>query len=399
MHPAAFHPAVPAQTWEFPVDDGRVVVRPDLPCLFYINSTAYLIWQAYRESGSHEYAANILVERFGISPETAAKDVTSTVDVWARAGLLGPTQSAVSPRWTGRHGEASAIAYCSIQGTTFLLLTDSPEMIAEVLPRLDGIQVGACTPDVTIAVWAAADDLFAIVVGDECVAFVRGVGEARAVLFQELVRRAGSGREWLALLHAGACGIDGRCVLFPASSYSGKSTLAAALMASGFTLYGDDFIGVEAGSLQIPAMPFAIAVRHGSWDVLRSWIPEIESYTGIARLGERLKFVPATQGHKAGAGEAVAIVFSEWVAGADISLKTLSTADVIARLNASGFWIEHDRDSIGAFLAWLERLPKFALRYGDLANAVAHVRAIAATGIEPRFTNLEPIREEEFKTQ
>lgn len=374
--------AIPGGTWEFPLENGIVVVRPDLPLLFWLNPTAGLIWRNYRETLSAKAAADLLVEVFGISRELAAQDVTAILNSWSRTGLLGPTQTPATPRWDGHHGESMAVGYCGIEGTTFLLETDSPEVIAEVGPRLEGLRVGACQPDVTISIWSGADDTFAIVVGAECVAVEQGVRAARTVLFQEIVRLARSGREWLALLHAGACGIDGRVVLFPAASYSGKSTLAATLRANGFALYSDDFVGIETDGLGVPAMPFAIAVRRGSWNVLRDWIPELERCDAVERFGEQVKFLPIQQTGGLTPGTAVAIVFSEWVAGAEISVRSLSTAEVIERLNESGFWVAHDEASIGTFLGWLERMPKYAIQYGELTDAVAQVRAIALP-IEP----------------
>ncbi len=362
-----------------------MVARPDVPFLFCLNATAKLIWQVYSETASPEAAVNALVETYGIPADVAAEDVNCTLSEWMQAGLLGVSQNAPQRQAASARGEASVIAYCSIEDTTFLLLTDSPEVTAEVLPQLDAIRIAACTPDVTIAVWSDADGYFVIEAGGESSIWAQGVGEARAVLFQELVRRAKPERQWLALLHAAACGMDGRCVLFPAASYSGKSTLAAALTANGFALYSDDFVGIEADTLRIPAMPFGIAVRRGSWDVLRPWIPEIDHHKVVERLGEPVKFLPTAPACEAVPGHAAAMVFSEWVANSAVSVRRLSTAEAIACLHVSGFWVAQNRTSIGAFLTWLERMPKFALQYGDLMSAVEQVQAIIPNRNLQRF--------------
>jgi len=166
---------VPTEAWEFPIDNGFVVVRPDVPLLFSLNRTASVIWTAYRETGSENRAAEILAATFNISLDLATKDVLATLNCWASAGLLGPIQSATPREWNGRHGEASVVAYCSIEGTRFLLLTDSQAVMAELAPRLAGVRVEACKPDVTLAVWGCADDCFAIVVGEECIGMEQGV--------------------------------------------------------------------------------------------------------------------------------------------------------------------------------------------------------------------------------
>ncbi len=367
--------SVAPETWEFPAETGCVIVRQNVETLFYLNATATVVWNAYRKAGLREQAADELTRHFRIPRERAIADVTATLRDWTSAGLLGPLPSHSKPSWDGKHGEPIVIACCSIEGTSFLLVTDSVAVFDEVGPRLDGVRVHACSPDVTFAVWACGENLFALIAGDELISVEEGVQAARAVLFQELVLRARPGREWLALLHAAACGVDGSCVLFPASSFSGKSTLAAALMATGFDLYSDDFVGIEVSGMQIPAMPFALAIREGSWEVLRNCFPAIEQLKAAKTLGSRVKFMPISGGELVPA-TAVALVFSEWHAGAAVSIQTLALPEVLSRLNTSGFWVRHDKVQIDAFLAWLERIPKFALRYGDLAQAVEQVRSI-----------------------
>ena len=328
---------------------------------------------------SPEGAAHQLAATFGIPVELAQRDALATIRSWGETGLLGPPQGSVSPGWDGLHGEGNFSTYFSIEGTRFVLRTDSSAIMQEVLPRLNGSRIDVCEPDVTIGIWRVTDDRFVIEAGNDSYAVEEGIGATRAVLLQELVRLARPGRQWLALLHAAASAVDGRCILFPASSHSGKSTLATALMASGFAVYSDDFVGIEAPDLQIPAMPFPVAVRQGSWEVLQSWVPDLESCPIYENdSGESTKFLPLAQPKELSAGRAVALVFSQWNPGAQLTLEKLSTQDVVRRLNESGFWVRHDPASIATFLGWLERMPKLALRYGDLAEAVAEARAIAA---------------------
>lgn len=147
-------------------------------------------------------------------------------------------------------------------------------------------------------------------------------------------------------------------------------------MANGITPYGDDFLGLVTGSLLIPAMPFPIAVRQGSWNVLRTWFPEIKTYSPISIYGEQLKFLPIVQPTGLVEGNAIAIVFCKWVPGAVISEREMTTADVIDQLNASGFWVRHDRASISDFLSWLDPMLKVMLQYGDLMDAVERITAL-----------------------
>ena len=61
-------------------------------------------------------------------------------------------------------------------------------------------------------------------------------------------------------VHAGAVAVDGAAVLFPGSSFSGKSTLTAALVRAGATYMSDEFAVLDAAGGAI-AYPRPISIR------------------------------------------------------------------------------------------------------------------------------------------
>lgn len=68
-------------------------------------------------------------------------------------------------------------------------------------------------------------------------------------------------RDWV-FVHAGVVGWNGRAILIPGSSMSGKSTLVAALVRAGATYYSDEFAVIDPGG-RVHAYPRPLQLRNG----------------------------------------------------------------------------------------------------------------------------------------
>ena len=77
------------------------------------------------------------------------------------------------------------------------------------------------------------------------------------------------------LLHAGVVELDGRAVILPAMPGSGKSTLTAALAASGFRLLSDEFGIVRFGDGQLLPLLRPVALKNQSIDVIANFAPQV----------------------------------------------------------------------------------------------------------------------------
>jgi hypothetical protein len=194
-------------------------------------------------------------------------------------------------------------------------------------------------------------------------------------LLQEIARLSTSRRDFLAILHAGACGSESKCVVFPASTHAGKTTLAAALCGAGLVFYADDSVALDRENLQVSAMPFALMVREGSWPAIGPRFPGFENLPAYDRYGENVKFMAAGT-EAVSPAPACAIVFSRWEAATVSSITPLTSFDALVRLKDSGFWLAHDRNSIRTFLDWLQQLPIYEMVYSDVDEAAAFVKEL-----------------------
>lgn len=344
----------------------------DFDGLFFLNPSAAFIWTEFRQgSATHRIAAR-LAAAFNIPADIALRDVSATLEQWSETLLVRTQESSEQMRLPPHVPLGSAFDY-RLNGRRVRIVLDSTELEAEIVPRLTHLATLPAPPDFTLSVITAADAIY-LFRGAHLFATEETVSAARAILLQEMVRLSRGECEWLALLHAGACGTGSKCVVFPAATNSGKSTLTAVLMQSGFTFYADDSVAIGKSTLHVPPMPFGLAIREGSWPVVAPRFSGFDALPVTERLGQHVRFLPpAAKGEPV---PAAALVFPRYNPASATSITRLDTLDALIRLKESGFWVEHTRESIRTFVDWVVSLPCYHIVYSNVEDAVTFVRTI-----------------------
>lgn len=364
------------QFWEFQVQGGGVLARQDVKGLFLLNPTALEIWRKFQGGASPEGLARQLASAFGISFDLALGDVRTTLHDW-RQGLLADS----SPQFSSLPARIPAVGYntafdCRLQGTSFRILLSTQDLADEILPRLESLRVATLdSPDVTLRLIHVEDQVYTFR-DAELMSVHDHPTYARVVLLNEIARLSSGNHDFLAILHAGACGSESKCLIFPAATHSGKTTLAAILMASGWILFADDSVALRRRDLKVAPMPFALMVRQGSWPLISARFPAFESLPIYNRYGEAVKFLLPDRQVANSVAPGCAIVFSRWEADAKTRADSLTTFDALVRLKDSGFWLAHDRESIRNFLAWIQQLPVLELVYSDVDEAAVFLKSL-----------------------
>ena len=370
-----------SDVWEFPTDDFVVLTRPDVSGLYILNPTACLLWELFRAGLPFDKLVQEFASLCDIPAETAARDVERTLDEW-RSGLLATPQissshAAINPKLPASSGADFFTRDYRVQGKNVRIILQTSELADEIAPRLQSLPAAPSAPDITFRILEGPDGFR--IFCDEClVGTEAGVTAARGVLLQEIVRSCRAS-ESLAVFHAGACGSHSRCVVFPAGTQSGKTTLAAVLMKMGLTFYSDDSVILERDTLSVPAMPFALMVREGSWELLGARFPELQDEPVFSRFGQQVRFLHPAGMKLDGSCERVgAIAFVRFDPDAANQICKLDTLQALLRLQESGFWVAHDKQSIRAFLAWIQATPSFALTYSDVDQAAVTIHRLLA---------------------
>ena len=366
--------------WEFPVDDFLVLARPDVSGLYILSPSARLIWELFKTGAPFPEVVQHFASAYDIAGTVAEQDVSRTLDEW-RSGLLAHRR--LSSTWSTAPAEvptSSGAAFFTrdylIQGKNVRVVLETSELVDEIAPRFESLPHAPSAPDFTFRVVQEPDG-FRVFCDGCCVGNEAGVTAARGVLLQEIVRVCRA-RDCLAVFHAGACGSSSKCILFPAGTQSGKTTLAAVLMKMGLTFYGDDSVLLERDTFSVPIMPFSLMIREGSWDVLYPRFPELRDAPIVSRYGQLIRFLsPAGMKQYGHCEEVGALVFVRYQPDAANEIETLDLLQTLLRLQQSGFWVAHDEESIRAFLKWIQATASFTLIYSDVDEAASIIRRFA----------------------
>jgi hypothetical protein len=367
--------------WEFVLEESLVLARPDIEGLFLLNQTSRLIWLGIRQGVLvHSLAERFSVD-FDIPVSQAAHDIQATLDSWSTGLLLSfpaPKPAAVSDT-IGLDSSFQPYFACNyLLGEKRICLEIADAAFAdEIKPRLAHLPTNTQVPDFTFQV-ARFDGRLKLFRDGAFFAEEPEVNAGRAVLLQELGRVSQPNADWLTILHAGACGTATECVVMPADTNVGKTTLTAALMHSGLQFFSDDSAAFDRHTMRVAPMPFALMIREGSWPVLASRFPELASAPILERNGYNVRFLAPPAGKPNAGVPAKCLLFIEYKPGAATTLDSLTAFESLLRLQKSGFWVDHDRASIATFLAWIQSIPAYQATYSDLDEATALVHKLLA---------------------
>jgi len=342
-----------AKFWTFPVPgtDAFMAVARDWEGFVFLNPTAAWIWQNL--SITDLYSA--YSKRFEITLEQSRSDVEGMFANWAK--WPPPPVSYEAEIHTTIALIDRNIRF-KLGDVTFLLQFLTSGIADEVIPRVSNLKPSQLPPDHTF-VLSEQNDGVSISLNGSLLGVEPFVNSARGLLLQEVARLATPCRTFRAILHAGVVGDAKGCVILAGASFSGKSTLCAALMQAGYTCYGEDSAALTP-AYQVAGMPFAISLRKGSWHLF----PQLE----------RPRFIPSNLNGDSPMVPPVGIVLVEYDSQAEaLHVEEVNTFDALVSLQHSGFWIEHTHTGVESFLQWISNQPIYRLRYSNLNAAVAQV--------------------------
>jgi hypothetical protein len=173
-----------------------------------------------------------------------------------------------------------------------------------------------------------------------------------------------------------------RCILLPAASGSGKSSLTAALTHGGFRYFSDEVGLVERSTLQVVPVPLAVCVKSTGFEVMSRYYPEIAQLPAHKRDdGKVVVYVqPKPEEMRREPGFVSHIFFPQYLEGEPTRLEPLSRSVAFTRLmdQCVALRCRLDRDTVRDIVRWISRIDCYALRFSSLDEAVAHVSQASA---------------------
>ena len=187
------------------------------------------------------------------------------------------------------------------------------------------------------------------------------------------------------LLHAGALALDGRGVVMAATPGSGKSTLTAALMLSGFRLLSDEFGVLDPGAGELLPMLKPVALKNRSIDVIRDFsnVAVLGPVFAGTRKGDVAHLAPdaASAAEVRSRTRPALIVFPAYREGAKLQLLKQSREQAFSRLAFNSFnYALLGPVAFDALVDLVSRCPAYELSYSNLPEAVTCIRELLSEG-------------------
>ncbi len=363
--------------WQFPLGEELVVARADIQGLFLLNSGARLLWEKWTAGTSLDETVRYFADVVRMPRDLVRPDVEAILADWSSTLLAAARKLPARTAPVAPDPSACVTIDCVLNGRGFRVLLEAGDLVDEILPRLAHTVVSGQPPGGTLHTFLLfnGDDRIFVFRDGLCIAEETKTGGARVILLQEMTRLCSSGRESMAILHAGACGTGSACILLAGASHAGKTTLCAALMAKGLYCYSDDSAVIDR-ECRVAGMPFPLMLRKSGWPLLASRSLSIEHAPVQHRWGEDFRLLPSNlPADSSPSVPAIALVFVDYQPTATTCLQPLTPFEALLEFQKSGFWVEHDRGGIARFLAWISRLDRYKLTYSGIDDAVDAVGA------------------------
>lgn len=185
----------------------------------------------------------------------------------------------------------------------------------------------------------------------------------------------------LLTIHAAVLEKGGRVLVLPAPPGSGKSTLCAALMLSGWRLLSDEMALLDPETGLVVPSPRPVSLKNRSIDVIRAFDPSVVmgpvAYDTMKGTVAHLKVTAASLAQAHLSAAPAWVVFPKYVQGETLSVQERPKAQALVELTSNSFNHHvHGRSGFEALTRVIDRSACFDLRYGDLPQALKWFNAL-----------------------
>jgi HprK-related kinase A len=185
------------------------------------------------------------------------------------------------------------------------------------------------------------------------------------------------------IIHAAVVEKHGRAAILPAPPGSGKSTLTAGLVLSGWRLLSDELTLIDRKTGRIQPLPRPVSLKNQSIDVIRRFDDEAfinrASHDTVKGTVAHMRPPRDSVLRQHESAQPAWVIFPKWEAGAATRLTPRSQAQTFMFLAQNAFNYSHlGADGFRVGTALIDQAACYDFRYSDLAEAVAAFDALAA---------------------
>jgi len=386
----------------FPLDEELVVFSETAQSLVGLNATAAFLVRKLQEGTAVSELAGALASQYTVAPEVAKGWAASTLEALRSHGLLGndgivpslPTPSSAKEEVFARRRvemppyeafKAHVVGRYRLLGTYALIRyghKDQMRMVDAVIGHLKSEE--STEPNFIIDISATGwtengnrhicSNIYCDGQPDSQAKKLSWLGPLVKTAFW---LKAVNAYDFLLNLHAGVVAKGMSCILLPAASGSGKSSLTAALTHAGFSYFSDEVGLIERGTLQVVPVPLAVCVKSTGFDLMSRYYPEIATLPAHKRDdGKVVVYIPPRPAAvRREPGLISHIIFPRYAEGETTRLEPLSRSVAFTRLMDQCVALRHrlDRDNVRDMVRWIGEIDCYSLTFSSLDEAVARI--------------------------
>ena len=297
---------------------------------------------------------------------------SSDVEAQSKPGAVIPTDVAENP-WPYATRTFQALDYR-------FAVRSADALLVRLLDRLYGACAASGDPDLWYSVApvdpdAREKDLF---VGANRIARFAEPYWLMRYLTWHVNRQAIAQSSRFVLLHAAVAEKQGAGVLLPAASESGKTTLIAGLIRSGFGYLTDEAAAIDPRTLLIEPYPKPLTIDPGSWSILPELAPQSDSDTGRFFEGQwQVNADSVRSDAVSGRVKPALVVFPRYSRGARLDVEPIARSEALVLMLRHTFAV-HDagRRNFEVLGRILPTTKCYRMVSGDLEEACAVIGAL-----------------------
>ncbi|MEE9339649.1 MAG: hypothetical protein V3U87_16365 [Methylococcaceae bacterium] len=365
----------------FELDNHLVLLKKNASRIQMLNPLAKMIWQSKKSGISSQTIANEISEVFDIPIELALQDVIS-INAQLMLDLATKPEESLLLKKTipldkkFSSWQASFAVFFFFPNFTIRVNFDSQVIVDKVkcmLPHITGSKTKVIDAELNVI---SNSDVYLIVKDGVVVEQAESKNYIALMVFHYIVDLASKSNDWLAILHAAGVSWKEHSIVFPALGGSGKTTLTAALIKHGFDYINDDVIPLMRDTGELIHLPISLSIKSGSWPLLQSLYPDLESLEVFGSQERRIKYLAPPVNSSEQAVYAKNIILLNYKAGVTEKLESVSPAMALQAIveGESLLRLPLKKEDIAALIKWIKPLGCYRLTYDKLEPTVDLLR-------------------------
>jgi hypothetical protein len=357
------------QLIRYSLDDGLVIARAGGHRVFVMNASARFIWELLEAGIDAADIPSRMAAHFGIDVTQAMADVQATLEQWQREGLAH-----------ARPGRQRRYRLADIPFSITCSDSEIDAMISPVFGHLEIIESRQTNNIEAREFSVEADGSGFILLADGIeLAHSAALDDILERLCSDIVMHSYERVDWFVSVHAAALGDANACIMLPGASGTGKSTLAACLLARGkLRLLTDDIALLDRTTMHVRPVPAPLVLKRGSWGLVNGFT-RIESAPVHRRYGEDVRYLAPDRTQIADACLPVrAIIFPKRVSESTLNARPITQLEGLQRMLAAPATVKGpiSEDILARLIEWSATVRFYLLAYATPEQATAAIHEI-----------------------